>query len=42
MDKFSSIELGYLIGSTIGGVLTMFAVGRVIQVLQQIRDAVRS
>ena len=37
-DKFSSIQLGYLIGSTVGGVLSMFAVGRVIQLLQQIRD----
>jgi hypothetical protein len=31
-----------LIGYIVGAVLSMFAVGRVIEVLQQIRDAVRN
>ena len=38
----SGAEIGGLIGYTVGAVLSMFAVGRVIQLLQQIRDAVRN
>jgi Na+/H+ antiporter NhaC len=38
----SGAEIGSLIGYTVGGVLSMFAVGRVIELLQQIRDAVRN
>jgi hypothetical protein len=37
-DKFSYAEAGAMIGYTVGSVLSMFAVGRVIQLLQQIRD----
>jgi len=38
----SGAEIGSLIGYTVGGVLSMFAIGRVIELLQQIRDAVRN
>jgi hypothetical protein len=38
----SGAEIGGLIGYTVGAVLSMFAVGRVIELLQQIRDAVRN
>ena len=41
-DKFNSFQIGSLIGCTVGGVLSMLAGGRVIQLLQQIRDAVRN
>jgi hypothetical protein len=41
-EKLSSTEIGGLIGYTVGAVLSMFAVGRVIELLQQIRDAVRN
>jgi Na+/H+ antiporter NhaC len=41
-DKFSSFQIGSLIGYTVGGALSMLAVGRVIELLQQIRDAVRN
>ena len=41
-DKFNSFQIGSLIGYTVGGVLSMLAVGRVIELLQDIRDAVRS
>jgi hypothetical protein len=41
-DELSGAEVGYMIGWTFGSVLSMFAVGRVIQLLQQIRDAVRN
>ena len=41
-EKLSGAEIGAMIGYTIGSVLSMFAVGRVIELLQQIRDAVRS
>ena len=40
-DELSSTQIGAWIGYTVGAVLSMFAVGRVIEVLQQIRDAVR-
>ena len=40
-EKLSGAEIGALIGYTVGSVLSMFAVGRVIELLQQIRDAVR-
>ncbi len=39
--ELSGAEVGYMIGWTFGSVLSMFAVGRVIELLQQIRDAVR-
>jgi hypothetical protein len=38
----SGAEIGGLIGYTVGAVLSMFAIGRVIELLQQIRDAVRN
>jgi hypothetical protein len=38
----SGAEIGSLIGYSVGAVLSMFAVGRVIELLQQIRDAVRN
>jgi hypothetical protein len=41
-DELSSTEIGAWVGYTVGGVLSMFAVGRVIELLQQIRDAVRN
>ena len=41
-DKLNSTQIGAWIGYTVGAVLSMFAVGRVIELLQQIRDAVRS
>ena len=41
-DELSSTEIGAWIGYTVGGVLSMFAIGRVIELLQQIRDAVRN
>ena len=41
-DEFNSFQIGSLIGYTVGAVLSMFAVGRVIELLQQIRDAVRN
>ena len=41
-DKLSSTQIGAWIGYTVGGVLSMFAVGRVIELLQQIRDADRN
>ena len=37
-DKLSSIQIGYLFGGTAGGVISMIAVGRIIEVLHQIRD----
>ena len=37
-EKSSYAEAGAMIGYTVGSVLSMFAVGRVIQLLQQIRD----
>ena len=40
--NIGEVELGQLIGYTVGSTLSIFAVGRVIQLLQQIRDAVRS
>ena len=40
--ELSGEEVGYMIGWIFGSVLSMFAVGRVIELLQQIRDAVRS
>ena len=40
--ELTGSEIGYMIGWTFGSVLSMFAVGRVIQLLQQIRDAVRN
>ncbi|MBT5123715.1 MAG: hypothetical protein HOM32_03825, partial [Planctomycetaceae bacterium] len=39
-DELSSTQIGAWVGYTVGGVLSMFAVGRVIELLQQIRDAV--
>ena len=41
-DYLSFTEMGAWIGYTVGAVLSMFAVGRVIELLQQIRDAVRN
>ena len=41
-DELSSTEIGAWVGYTVGAVLSMFAVGRVIELLQQIRDAVRN
>jgi len=41
-DELSSTQIGAWIGYTVGAVLSMFAVGRVIELLQQIRDAVRN
>ena len=41
-DELSSTQIGAWIGYTVGAVLSMLAVGRVIELLQQIRDAVRS
>ena len=41
-DELSSTQIGAWVGYTVGGVLSMFAVGRVIELLQQIRDAVRN
>tara|TARA_B110000438_G_C15769342_1_gene631132 strand:- start:1051 stop:1434 length:384 start_codon:yes stop_codon:yes gene_type:complete len=38
----SGAEIGGLIGYTVGAVLSMFAVGRAIELLEDIRDAVRS
>jgi len=38
----SDAEKVAMLGYTVGAVLSMFAVGRVIELLQQIRDAVRS
>ncbi|MBT5125409.1 MAG: hypothetical protein HOH50_08185 [Planctomycetaceae bacterium] len=38
----SDAEIGAMIGCTAGSILSMFVVGRMIQLLQQIRDAVRS
>jgi len=40
--ELSGAEIGYMIGWIFGSVLSMFAVGRVIELLQQIRDAVRN
>ena len=40
--ELSSTEIGAWVGYTVGAVLSMFAVGRVIELLQQIRDAVRN
>jgi Na+/H+-translocating membrane pyrophosphatase len=40
--ELSGSEIGYMIGWIFGSVLSMFAVGRVIELLQQIRDAVRN
>ena len=40
--ELNSLQVGTSIGYTVGTVLSMFAVGRVIQLLQQIRDAVRT
>ena len=37
--ELSGAEIGALIGYTVGSVLSMFAVGRVIQLLHQIRDS---
>ena len=41
-DELNSLQIGTSIGYTVGTVLSMFAVGRVIQLLQQIRDVVRN
>ena len=41
-DELNSTQIGAWIGYTIGSVLSILAVGRVIELLQQIRDAVRS
>jgi hypothetical protein len=41
-DELSSTEIGEWVGYTVGAVLSMFAVGRVIQLLEDIRDAVRN
>ena len=41
-DELSSTEIGAWIGYTVGAVLSMFAVGRVIELLEQIRNAVRN
>jgi len=41
-EKLSGIQIVVTIGSAAGYVLSIFAVGRVIQLLQQIRDAVRN
>ena len=41
-DELSSTQIGARVGYTVGGVLSMFAVGRVIELLQDIRDAVRN
>ena len=41
-DNLNSTEIGSWIGYSVGAVLSMFAVGRVIELLQQIRDAVRN
>ena len=40
--ELSGEEVGYMIGWIFGSVLSMFAIGRVIELLQQIRDAVRN
>ena len=40
--ELTGAEIGALIGYTVGSVLSMFAVGRVIELLQDIRDAVRN
>ena len=37
-EELEDAERGAMIGYTVGSVLSMFAVGRVIQLLQQIRD----
>ena len=42
VDELNSTQIGAWIGYTVGAVLSMLAVGRVIELLQQIRDAVRS
>ena len=41
-DELNSTQIGAWIGYTVGAVLSMLTVGRVIELLQQIRDAVRS
>ena len=41
-ENFSVVETGAWVGYTVGTVLSMLTVGRVIQLLQQIRDAVRN
>jgi amino acid transporter len=41
-DELSSTQIGAWIGYTVGAVLSMFAVGRVIELLEQIRNAVRN
>jgi len=40
--ELTGAEVGYMIGWIFGSALSMFAVGRVIELLQQIRDAVRN
>ena len=40
--ELSGAEAGAMLGYTVGAVLSMFAVGRIIEVLHQIRDAVRN
>lgn len=37
-DELSSTEIGGVLGYTVGAVLSMLAVGRIIEVLHQIRD----
>ena len=37
-EELKDAERGAMIGYTVGSVLSMFAVGRVIELLQQIRD----
>jgi Na+/H+-translocating membrane pyrophosphatase len=41
-EELTGAEIGAWIGYTVGAVLSMLAVGRVIELLQQIRDAVRN
>ena len=41
-EELKDAERGAMIGYTVGSVLSMLAVGRVIELLQQIRDAVRN
>ena len=40
--ELNSTQIGAWIGYTVGAVLSILAIGRVIELLQQIRDAVRS
>ena len=40
--SLTDVEIGAMIGCAVGFILSMFVVGRVIELLQQIRDAVRN